>query len=409
MSSVIRVSAVGKAYKQYASHWDRFREWFLPFSGTRHHLHWVLKDISFEVGAGEAIGIVGSNGAGKSTLLKMITGTSQPTSGTIETRGDIAALLELGMGFHPEFTGRQNVYMAGQLRGLSVEEITELMPDIEAFAEIGEYIDQPVRVYSSGMQVRLAFSVATAKRPVVLIVDEALSVGDAYFQHKSFQRIREFRSEGTTLLIVTHDRSAIQSLCDRVILLNDGRIAKQGDAEEVMDFYNALMAEREQQLIKQNVAEDGRVSTISGSGEVSIEDIALFNSAGERIEMVLVGQSVVLQVKARVNQAVPRLVLGFMIKDRYGQAIHGINTHRLDRGLENLASGEVVTFRFGFDMNLGKGNYSIAFSLSKHDSHLETNYEWRDGGFIFHVINKDHPDFVGCTWLESELTIDRSV
>ena len=181
----IRVTQLGKAYKQYSTRWSRLLEWALPFLGERHQKKWVLKDVSFTVEPGEAVGIIGVNGAGKSTLLKMITGTTQPTSGKIEITGRVAALLELGMGFHPEFTGRQNVYMSGQLLGLTVEEIAQLMPDIEAFAEIGDYIDQPVRVYSSGMQVRLAFSVATAIRPDILIVDEALSVGDKYFSQKS--------------------------------------------------------------------------------------------------------------------------------------------------------------------------------------------------------------------------------
>lgn len=184
-------------------------EWLDPRGKPRHELHWVQQGLNFEVRAGEAVGIIGMNGAGKSTLLKMIVGTTQPTTGSVEMTGRVAALLELGMGFHPDFTGRQNAIMAGQLLGMSVEEILTLMPDIEAFAEIGEYIDEPVRVYSSGMQVRLAFAVATARRPDVLIVDEALSVGDAYFQHKSFDRIREFRKRGTTLLIVSHDKQAI--------------------------------------------------------------------------------------------------------------------------------------------------------------------------------------------------------
>ena len=211
----ISVNGLGKAYKQYEGRWARLAEW-LPFSGApRHRLKWVLQDISFEVSPGEAVGIVGINGAGKSTLLKMITGTTQPTAGSVNVTGRVAALLELGMGFHPDFTGRQNAIMAGQLLGYSVEEIARVMPAIEAFAEIGEYIDQPVRVYSSGMQMRLAFSVATAIRPDILIVDEALSVGDAYFQHKSFDRIRDYGLQGTTLLIVSHDKGAIQGICDR--------------------------------------------------------------------------------------------------------------------------------------------------------------------------------------------------
>jgi lipopolysaccharide transport system ATP-binding protein len=191
----ITVTNLGKAYKQYPSRWSRLAEWLLPGDKPRHNLHWVLQDINFTVNPGEAVGIVGINGAGKSTLLKMITGTTQPTTGSVQLTGRVAALLELGMGFHPDFTGRQNAFMAGQLLGFSVEEIARLMPNIEAFAEIGDYIDQPVRVYSSGMQMRLAFSVATATRPDILIVDEALSVGDAYFVHKSFGRIKQFRGK----------------------------------------------------------------------------------------------------------------------------------------------------------------------------------------------------------------------
>src|SRR5450830_1776790 len=238
----ITVKQLGKAYKQYPTRWSRLAEWLLPMRGPRHQLKWILSDINFHVAAGEAVGLIGVNGAGKSTLLKLITGTTQASSGSVSVGGRVAALLELGMGFHPDFTGRQNVYMAGQLIGLTVDELTQAMPEIEAFAEIGEYIDQPVRVYSSGMQMRLAFSVATAKRPDILIVDEALSVGDTYFQHKSFDRIREFRKQGTTLLIVSHDKSAIQSVCDRAILLDAGRISKEGKPEEIMDYYNAMIA-----------------------------------------------------------------------------------------------------------------------------------------------------------------------
>ena len=242
MGSII-VNNLGKAYKQYPSKWSRLIEWVSPGSHKSHSLIWILEDISFSVKSGEAVGIIGVNGAGKSTLLKMICGTTRPTNGSVEVRGRIAALLELGMGFHPEFTGRQNVLMASQLLGIEKKEIQALMPEIEAFAEIGDYIDQPIRVYSSGMQVRLAFSVATAIRPDLLIIDEALSVGDAYFQHKSFERIRKYRKEGTTLLIVSHDKQAIQSICDKAVLLNNGKIELEGKPEAVMDYYNALLAD----------------------------------------------------------------------------------------------------------------------------------------------------------------------
>ncbi|TRX72869.1 ABC transporter ATP-binding protein [Pseudomonas mangiferae] len=406
MGSVL-VEGLGKAYKQYPNRWARLAEWIIPFSKPRHQLKWVLQQINFRIERGEALGIIGINGAGKSTLLKMITGTTQPTSGRIAIEGRVAALLELGMGFHGDFTGRQNVFMAGQLLGLGMEEIAGLMPAIESFAEIGDYMDQPVRTYSSGMQMRLAFSVATARRPDVLIVDEALSVGDAYFQHKSFDRIREFRKAGTTLLIVSHDRQAIQSICDRAILLDHGRLALEGAPEEVMDFYSAMLAEREQQTVRQERLDNGKVRTISGTGEAGFVDIALLNAQGQRVEVIETGAEVTLQVTVEAKVAVPRLVLGFMIKDRMGQAIYGINTHRLGRALERVEAGERVVYSFAFRAALGKGNYSIALSLSRFDSHLDTNYEWRDFALVFHVINIKQPDFVGCAWLDSNLTIER--
>ena len=403
----LRVSNLGKAYKQYPNRWSRLFEWLVPFSRQRHQLHWVLQGVDFEIQPGEAVGIVGVNGAGKSTLLKMITGTTQPTCGHIQVQGRVAALLELGMGFHPDFTGRQNAFMAGQLLGMQVEEIEALMPQIEGFAEIGEAIDQPVRTYSSGMQMRLAFSVATARRPDILIVDEALSVGDAYFQHKSFERIRSFRKAGTTLLIVSHDRSAIQSICDTAILLEHGRMAMRGKPEEVMDYYNAMLAQREGQVVRQEMLANGQVRTISGTGEAGILDVQLLNSHGQPVEVAEVGQPMVLQVRVEVRKDIERLVLGFLIKDRLGQPMYGINTHRQDQAVTDLTAGEQVTFRFSFDMRLGKGNYSIALSLSRLDSHLDRNFEWRDYGLVFHVINNRQEDFVGCSWLQANTSIQR--
>jgi len=405
----ISVSGLGKAYKQYPKRWLRLAEWLLPFAGPRHSLHWILQGVDFEINPGEAVGIVGVNGAGKSTLLKMLAGTTRPTTGSIRVEGRVAALLELGMGFHPEFTGRQNVFMAGQLLGLALEEIHAMMPEVERFAEIGEAIDQPVRTYSSGMQMRLAFSVATARRPDVLIVDEALSVGDAYFQHKSFERIRGFRRDGTTLLIVSHDRGAIQSICDRALLLNEGKLAMQGEPEAVLDFYNALLAERERNTVRQEVLADGRVRTISGTGEAGICDVRLLDDSGKSVDVVEVGQSVEIEVTVDIRQPVERLVLGFMIKDRFGQPMYGINTHRLEQALDGLVAGERVTYRFAFPMRLGKGNYSVAFSLSRLDSHLDRNYEWRDYGLVFQVINLRQENFVGCAWLNAKTSVSRSL
>ena len=403
----ISVQNLGKAYKQYPSRWSRLAEWMIPFSKPRHKMKWVLQDLNFTIQAGEAVGIVGINGAGKSTLLKMITGTTQATAGKVEVTGRVAALLELGMGFHPDFTGRQNLIMAGQLLGLSVETLNQLMPEIEAFAEIGDYIDQPVRVYSSGMQMRLAFSVATAQRPDILIVDEALSVGDSYFQHKSFDRIREYSKQGTTLLIVSHDKGAVQGICDRAILLNAGRLAMEGDPEAVMDYYNAMLAERGRLTVRQEVDQDGRIKTTSGTGEATIEAAELLNDQNEAVEVVGVGQAVRIRVKVDAHADLPELVLGYMIKDRLGQPVFGTNSHHLRQPTEHVRQGEHLEYVFDFDANLGVGSYSVALALHTADTHVNQNFEWRDRAIVFNVINIDKDPFVGAAWLPTTLKCDR--
>ena len=406
--SAIEVAGVGKAYKVYSSHWSRLAEWMLPGSRPRHSLKWVLRDINFTVSPGEAVGLIGVNGAGKSTLLKMIVGTTPPTLGLVTIGGRVSALLELGMGFHPDFTGRQNVYMAGQLLGFGMEEIHRLMPQVESFAEIGDYIDQPVRIYSSGMQMRLAFSVATARRPDVLIVDEALSVGDAYFQHKSFDRIREFRKSGTTLLIVSHDKSAIQSICDRAIFLHEGRLALEGNPSEVMDYYNAMLAERENHTVRQERDEQGRTKTISGSEEVTVEDLALCDQAGNPLDVVNVGQQVLLRAVVRASQAVPDLVFGYMIKDRFGQTMFGTNTHHLCRPLPVLNPGDAATLEFAFTANLGPGTYSVTTGLHTLDTHIQKNYQWKDLALVFTVANLDKDIFIGSAWLPPQVSCIRT-
>jgi lipopolysaccharide transport system ATP-binding protein len=403
----IVVSGLGKAYKQYPTRWSRLAEWMLP--GAPHHkLKWVLQEVSFEVAPGEAVGLIGINGAGKSTLLKLITGTTQPTTGSVWMQGRVAALLELGMGFHPDFTGRQNAVMAGQLLGMSMEEIAALMPQIEEFAGIGDYMDQPVRVYSSGMQMRVAFSVATARRPDILIVDEALSVGDAYFQHKSFDRIRKFREQGTTLLLVSHDKQAIQSVCDRALLLDGGRLAREGKPEEIMDYYNAMIAERENDTVRQNENEQGKVQTISGTGEATVAAITLFDEHGQQVEVVDVGAHVTLEVRVKANAPIPRMVLGYMIKDRLGQPMYGTNTHLKELPLEHVAAGEEVVYRFAFPMNLGPGTYSVATAIVSTETHLVNNYEWRDLALVFTVMNMRRPHFEGSAWLDPAIDIQRT-
>ena len=402
---VINVAHLGKAYRQYAGRWSRLLEWLDPFKRVRHQLRWVLRKVSFTIEPGEAVALVGINGSGKSTLLKMIAGTLTPTEGTVQVRGSVAALLELGMGFHPEFTGRQNALLAAQLLGLDAAQALSLMPQIEAFAEIGEYIDMPVRVYSSGMQVRLAFSVATAHRPEVLIIDEALSVGDAYFQHKSFERIKQFRQEGTTLLIVSHDKAAIMAICDRAILLHQGEVLIEGEPEMVLDTYNAIIADKEQENTLRLNLVGNKTQVISGSGEASLLEVQLLNAEHAVCEMVSVGELVCLRVRVQVNQALAELVVGYAIKDRTGQTIYGTNTHHLQQILYGLLPGSLHTFEFCFHANLGEGHYSVAIALHASQVHTTHNYEWRDLALVFSVVNTNKAIFVGSSWIEPAVTI----
>lgn len=405
-SELLKVSGLGKAFRDYGSEFNRFASWMGIRVKPREEV-WVLRGVSFSLGRGEAIGIVGQNGAGKSTLLKLITGTLRPSEGSIAVSGRIAAILELGMGFNQELTGRQNVYHSAGLMGFSGRDIDAVIADIEEFAEIGEYFDQPVRTYSSGMQMRVAFSVATAFTPDILIVDEALSVGDAYFQHKCFERIREFQEQGTSLLIVSHDRGAIQGLCTRAILLERGGLIKDGNPEEVMDFYNALIAEKENATVRTSRVAGGRVQTVSGTGEACVEDIVLLDDSGNRIEFVGVGCPVSLCVRVRAVSDIPRLVLGYMVKDRLGQVIFGTNTHHTEQVLCDVEAGQVLEYRIRFSMDLGPGSYSVSTALVSTDTHLVNNYEWRDLALVFSVHNIDLPVFIGSSWMAPDIAVVR--
>jgi len=407
MSEVIlSVESVGKSFRQYGSEIQRMAGWFGMRVGHVEE-NWVLRHISFKLRRGEAVGIVGQNGAGKSTLLKLIVGTMRPTEGHVSSQCRISAILELGMGFNPDLTGRENVRHSAGLMGYQPDQVEAAMAEIEAFAEIGAYFDEPVRIYSTGMQMRVAFAVATAFRPDVLIVDEALSVGDAYFQHKSFDRIRQFQQQGTSLLIVSHDKSAVQGLCSRAILLDGGNIVKDGAPDEVMDLYNALIAERENKTVRVGQSGDGKTQVISGTGEVVVDRIELLNAAGEPVEFVGVGDRVRLRVSAVASADVPRLVFGYMIKDRLGQSIYGTNTHHTEQPLEAVQAGATVEFLVDFDVIIGPGTYSISTALVSTETHLVNNYEWRDLALVFTVVNMHYPFFIGSTWMQPSITVEQ--
>lgn len=397
----IRVESVGKAYKRYPHKWGRLAEWL--GAGSQHQLAWVLRDVAFTVAPGEAVGVIGFNGAGKSTLLKMIAGTTRPTTGRVDVGGRVSALLELGIGFHPDFTGRENAFMAGQLRGLDRDEVEAEMQAIEAFAGIGDYIDQPLRIYSSGMAVRLAFSVATAVRPDILIVDEALAVGDVLFQQKCFERIRAFCDAGTTLLFVSHSMPAVYTLCDRALLVHGGRIAIDGRPKEAIDLYNALaLRAREGDASSMRIAgeapshahpaqsppnlaahdvENAATSaparaTEPPSGAAEAPRIGAYAKPGAAITSVrvlqddhavtaLTGDSVAsIVVRARFEAPFDDPHVGFQIRDARGEPIFMTNTHGMRAPIGPVAPGDEVDVRFELRLAIAPGEYSITAGIA---------------------------------------------
>lgn len=404
---LLELHGIGKAYRSYKSEWHRVARWFgIKIGNVQEHR--TLKQIDLTFRRGESVGIVGQNGAGKSTLLKIITGTLKPTEGSVSVHGRIAAILELGMGFHPDLTGRQNSYHAAGLMGYKHEEIAAAMEGIAAFAEIGEYFDQSVRTYSSGMQMRVAFAVATAFRPDILIVDEALSVGDTYFQHKCFERIREYQHQGMTLLLVSHDRGSITAVCERAVLIERGEVIQDGDPETVMDYYNALIADKEGLSLQQEVLANGRVATVSGTGEARTTGVVLLNEQGEACESISIGEAVKLVIEIETYADIPRLVLGYMIKDRMGQVMFGTNTDHLGDVLLDVKKGEKFVYTFSFNADFGIGSYSVSTALVSSDTHLVNNYEWRDLALVFTADNTKHlPHFIGSMWMNPTWKVER--
>ena len=405
----ITLRGVGKFYKRYASNRAKAAEIFSFGRLVRHTAQWVLQDIDLSVAAGEAVALLGYNGAGKSTLLKLIAGTTTPSTGHVHLEGRLAAMLELGIGFHPELTGHQNILMAGRLMGLSGDEMEASLPGIVAFSELAQRLDEPLRTYSSGMQARLAFSIATAVRPDVLIVDEVLSVGDAYFQHKSFARIREYRSLGTTLLFVSHDFGAIRALCDRVVLIESGKKVKDGSPAEVLDYYHALVLDRERQagIIQQSGGLTG-TTTRSGGGEILVEKIELLGRDGLTRSLLNCGENSVLRLTCRVYRDIPTLTVGIMFRDKVGNPVFGTNTHLLGQTVSNLLTSETITIEFEQQLDLGPGSYSISFGLTDTGDGIGHNYDWKDGALVFELINRDYPPSIGMALLKPRITIDRS-
>ncbi|WP_023638930.1 ABC transporter ATP-binding protein [Dickeya zeae] len=365
---MISISGLNKAYKMYPTRWSRLVEWISPFNIKRHELKWVLKDINFDIHAGESVGIIGSNGAGKSTLLKIITGTTTGTNGSVSVSGRISALLELGIGFHPDFTGRQNVYMSGQLLGISHNEINALMSEIESFAEIGDYIDQPVRVYSSGMQVRLAFSLATAVRPDILIVDEALAVGDIFFQQKCFDRIFDMKQKGTTLLFVTHDMGSIYRLCDKALYIDHGVVKAFGDVRETIARYELdLKKIKKESNDEEDLSQSNDSLAVQYDESVFSPPVQFISSqifcGGVATDSIDEGAEFSIAVEIeKIGNISDDLHIGFQIRDAKGNIYFETNTYC--QKISPVHEGNYFKSVFHLTNNLCQGTYILSFGVA---------------------------------------------
>jgi len=424
----IQVENLGKSYQIYSAPHDRLKQsvvprlqtWTRPFAqllgrtfAPRQYYRefWALRDVSFEAAVGETVGIIGANGSGKSTLLQLICGTLSPTSGQVRVRGRVGALLELGSGFNTEFTGRENVYLNGTVLGLTRAEIDERLDGILAFADIGEFIDQPVKTYSSGMVVRLAFAVIAHIDADVLIIDEALAVGDAFFQQKCMRWLRTFRERGT-LLFCGHDTSAVTNLCHHAIWLDHGNMRATGPAKEVCEAYMATVyarstgladasvrpAKRDQESkpsvdrkidVSQfvEVLEFNENSASFGTGDATILNARMLRISGEELGLIRGGEEIQVIVTIRANVDIENPIVGFHVKDRLGQALFGDNTYLQYRGSNLRAmAGKIIETKFVFELPfLQSGEYSVTAAIASGTLEQHVQHHWLHDSMIFKV------------------------
>lgn len=368
MKSQIIVEGLGKSYKSYPRQLARLIEWLSGDRLVRHRPHWVLRDIDFRVEAGESIAVIGQNGAGKSTLLKILAGVIQPTVGRVQVTGRVAALLELGLGFHGDFTGRENLRLAGSLLGLSARELADHVDWIAEFADLGDYLDEPVRTYSSGMQMRLAFALAVARRPDILIIDEALSVGDIFFQQKCFDLLHDYQRRGVTLLFVTHGMGIAQNLCARALLLDHGRLVYDGDVKNAIDLYESTQLQRrdarpETIRIMASSGAHGDVGSLVGEGADLVE-CCWRNAQNDECVSAAYHETVVLSVTFRAHRDFADPHVGFKVRDKRGLVVYETNTYCQRRPIGPLRRGELLTVRFAFQNRLREGEYNVTLGMA---------------------------------------------
>jgi lipopolysaccharide transport system ATP-binding protein len=391
---VISVQNVSKVYHLYHHPFERVLG-ALALSRRKKAEFWALRDINLRIEKGEVFALLGPNGSGKSTLLQVISGILQPTTGRVLSTGRVAALLELGAGFNPEFSGRENVYLNGEILGLTRQELDDVFPRIEAFAEIGQFIDRPVKEYSSGMYVRLAFSTAIHVDPEVLIVDEALAVGDAIFASRCVQKFEELRRKNVTVLLVSHDLGLIKRLADRAAFMLDGRIVMQGAPKDAVNRYVGFVLDRERAskersagLLEESIAT--KSSFRHGDGASRVMDVRILNSTGETCHVFRPGESIILRIRAAFQKPVSNPVVGILIRNRIGMDIFGTNTRLESADLGDFESGEEIEVEFELDCLLSRQEYTVTVAVQYWNG---LSQDWLDDVIDFRV--EDTKDVAG--------------
>ncbi len=420
MAAAIEVRNVSKIYPIFRHPRHRVFE-ALTFGRVRYHTDfWALRDVTLRVERGATLGIVGANGSGKSTLLQIIAGIVRSTAGDVATSGRIASLLELGAGFSPEFTGRENVVMYGAIVGLSRAAIVDRIPAVEAFAGIGDFIERPVRTYSSGMFVRLAFAAAIHVDPDILLVDEALAVGDAVFQHRCITKIKEFQRQGKTIAFVSHDMGLVKAICTEAVLLHAGRVVKVGTPGEIVSFYHGdvstaatasapRVAPRPPNVVHPKFRPDPAFDQRSGlfrhgSGGARIRNVELLDSDENAVAIIAFGMEVTLRVHVEFYEDVPVSILGFFIRDKNGVDLVGTNTNEEGTPLPPRRAGETLVVDFRQSLPLQPGPYSVSPAIA-YSPTQPLYLDWVDNTLVFEIVPPGPKHIHGKVWLPVEIAI----
>jgi lipopolysaccharide transport system ATP-binding protein len=376
---VVLVQNVSKLYELYDRPSDRLWNAVLPGRSDRRREFWALREVNFEARRGDVVGIIGPNGSGKSTLLQIVAGILKPTSGRVVVEGRLAALLELGAGFNPEFSGRENYFLNSEIMGLSRSEAEENFPKVAEFASIGDFMDRPVKEYSSGMYVRLAFSTAIHVSPEILIVDEALSVGDAIFASRCFRKIEQLRNEGITIIFVSHDLGVVKRICNRAVLMLGGKVASEGEPGDVVNRYVALVHDQSFEVENRD-----ETAIRHGDGTSSIESVRLLNQYGDSATSFRPGETIVVSVRARFNEASQDPIAGILIRNRLSVDVFGTNTRIENRPLGRFEPNDVLELEFRIPCQFTRQEYTLTVAMQNADG---TSQDWRDDLLSFQVID----------------------